>query len=154
MPILKAVTLMKNKRKKNLNVSINATTHRSGFTFIEVIMALAIVSIALVALLQLHLVSIRMADTSRIRSQAILLAREKIDEKLAAGFPQPSTNSGTEYINSLDLKWTTEVTQADPPNINGIRINDLRKISVNVRWNQGSGQKEVKLSTLVTNRNL
>jgi Tfp pilus assembly protein PilV len=117
-------------------------------------MALAIVSIALVALLRLHLVSIRMADTSRVRSQALLLAREKIEEQLATGFPQPSTNTGTEHINSLELKWSTEVTEAELPTINGIRINDLRRISVNVRWNQGPGQKEVKLSTLVANRKL
>ncbi|MHC4213057.1 MAG: type IV pilus modification PilV family protein [Planctomycetota bacterium] len=145
---------MRNKRNNNLNLSINAQKHNSGFTFIEVVMALAIVSIALVALLRLHLVSIRMADTSNVRSQALMLAREKIEEQLATGFPQTSTNTGIEHINSLDLKWSTEVTDAEPPTINGIRINDLRKISVNVRWNQGPGQKEVNLSTLVTNRNL
>ena len=128
--------------------------HNRGFTFIEVVMALAIVSIALVALLRLHLVSIRMADTSNVRSQALMLAREKIEEQLAIGFPQTSTNTGIEHINSLELKWRTEVTDAELPAINGIRINDLRKISVNVRWSQGPGRKEVKLSTLVTNRNL
>ncbi len=145
---------MRYKRNNNLNLSINAQTKNSGFTFIEVVMALAIVSIALVALLRLHLVSIRMADTSNVRSQALMLAREKIEEQLATGFPQTSTNTGTEHINSLKLKWRTEVTEAELPTINGIRINDLRRISVNVRWDQGPGQKEVKLSTLVTNRNL
>ena len=65
---------MSNKRKNKLNLSINAPIHNSGFTFIEVVMALAIVSIALVALLRLHLVSIRMADTINVRSHPLLLA--------------------------------------------------------------------------------
>ncbi len=145
---------MRNKINNKLPSSINAPVTRRGFTIIEVIMALAIVSIALVSLMRLHLVSLRMAYTGRVTSQALMLAREKIAEQLATGFGQPTTDSGTEYKNNLDFHWRTEVTDAELPTINGIVLNDLRRISVEVSFKDGSRQKEVKLSTLVANRKL
>ena len=53
-----------------------------AFTFIEVIVALTVVSISLLALLRLHLISIRMTETAEITSQAVFLADQKLAEKL------------------------------------------------------------------------
>ena len=59
--------------------------HNTGFTLVEVIVALVIVSISLLGLIRLHLISISMADSAEMTSQAVLLAEEKIAETLALG---------------------------------------------------------------------
>ena len=64
----------------------------AGFTLIEVIAALAIVSIALLGLLELHLTSIKMTDTARTTALAILVAQEKAAETAAGGWPAVGAN--------------------------------------------------------------
>ena len=73
----------------------------TGFTFVEVIVALAIVSISLLGLIRLHLISIRMVEAAEVTSQAVLLAEEKIAEALALGYPKEGTKSGTVERNAL-----------------------------------------------------
>jgi len=145
---------MNNAADDKLKMSQSTATRSRGFTFIEVIVALSIVSIALVGLLQLHLVSLRMADASQVTSQAVMLAQEKIADQLAAGFPRPDTEVGTTRHNNVDFHWSTEVTDARLPTLNGVQLSDIRRISVDVRWKHGSGQKTVGLSTLTTDRKL
>ena len=74
---------------------------RRAFTLVEVIIALAIVSIALLGLIKMHLISIRMIDSAQISAQAVLLAQEKIDEILANGYPDQGSDSGSVQKNAL-----------------------------------------------------
>jgi len=129
-------------------------TRRGAFTFIEVIVALAIVSISLLALLRLHIISIRMADTAEITSQAVFLANEKIAETLAAGYPKEGTNCGTVEKNALCLHWKTGVADLRLPQLDEAGITGLRKISVAVNWKQGAGSKHLQMSTYVADREL
>jgi type II secretion system protein I len=152
-PTLKAGILMNRDAVDNLKLS-QTTAHCRGFTFIEVIVALSIVSIAIVALLQLHLVSLRMANTGRLTSQAVMLAQEKIAEQLATGFPDTDTETGIEQYNNVDFNWTTKVTDAALAPMNGVSLDGIRRISVDVKWKHGSGNKTVSLSTLTADRNL
>lgn len=125
-----------------------------AFTFIEVMAALAIVSISLLALLRLHLTSLTVVERAQLTSQAVLLANEKIEETLAQGYPQPSTKSGTAERGALSLRWRTQVTDLDIREWDEADINGLRKISVDVSWEQGRGRKSVQLSTYVADRKL
>jgi len=125
-----------------------------AFTFVEALVALVIVSISLLALLRLHLISINMAETARTTSQAILLANEKIAETLALGYPQAGTYSGTVDKNFLCLHWKTEVTDLQLPQPDEPDITGLRKISVDVNWQQGAARKYVQMSTYVADRRL
>jgi len=126
----------------------------TGFTFVEVIVALAIVSISLLALLRLHMISISMADTAQITSQAVFLADEKIAETLALGYPEVGTDSGTVEKNALCLHWQTEVTHPQSPQLDEANITGLRKILVDVSWKQGVGRKHIQMSTYVADRKL
>ncbi len=155
MPILKAGILMSksNMAYRNRLIATEQTRTRA-FTFVEVIVALAIVSISLLALLRLHIISIGMADTAQITSQAVFLANEKIAETLAAGFPKEGTNSGTVGKNALCLDWKTEVTDLKLSQLEKEGIAGLRKISVVVNWKQGLGKKHLRMSTYVADREL
>jgi type II secretion system protein I len=126
----------------------------TGFTFIEVLIALVIVSISLLALIRLHLISIRMIETAEITSQAVLLANEKIAETLALGYPEEGTDSGTVQKNALGLHWRTEVTDIEPHQLGELDIAGLRRILVDISWEQGIRWKHLQMSTYVADRKL
>lgn len=140
-------------RKNNMS-SKNKCKLLISFTFVEVIVALAIVSISLLALLRLHIISISMAEAAETTSQAIFLADEKIAETLASGYPEEEINSGTVEKNALRFHWQTQVTDLRSPQLDGINITGLRRISVDVSWKQGTGQKHLQMSTYVADRKL
>jgi type II secretion system protein I len=127
---------------------------KKAFTFVEVIIALAIVSISLLALIRLHIISIKMADTAEITSQAVLLADGKIAETLSLGYPKKENKSGIVETNGVALHWKTEVTDLQSPQFNQADISGLREILVDVSWQQGIGRKHLQMSTYVADREL
>ena len=140
-------------------ISANRAVHLryrllTAFTFVEVIAALAIVSISLLALIKLHVVSISMADTAEITSQAVFLADEKIAETLALGYPKEGTYSGTVEKNALLMHWQTEVTELQLPQLDEVDITGLRRVFVDVSWEQGISRKHLQMSTYVADRKL
>jgi len=124
-----------------------------AFTLIEVIAALAIVSIGLLGLLHLHLVSIRMSDTAQTMAMAILLAQEKIAESSCGGPVSAGTESGTTEANGSRFTWRTEVTNADSLASYGLR-SGLQQLRVDVVWREGSGARSVQMTTYVADNRL
>jgi type II secretion system protein I len=122
-----------------------------GFTLLEALAALAVSSIALLALLQLQLVSIRTADKAEVMIQAVLLAQAKMTEVLSSGYPQLGVNSDVVEAQGHQLTWRVEVTDASlplrcrPPN----GRDRARKLSVDVTWQKGPGEKHIGLTTYV-----
>jgi prepilin-type N-terminal cleavage/methylation domain-containing protein len=72
-----------------------------GFTFLEVLVALCVVSVSIVALLNCHTISLRNYVYSQTISRATLLAEEKINEIEAKGFPEIDDQEAEEYENGL-----------------------------------------------------
>ncbi len=122
-----------------------------GFTLLEALAALAVASIALLALLQLQLVSIRTADKAEMMIQALLLAQAKMAEALSSGYPQIGVRSDTVEAQGDQFIWRVEVTDASlplsyrPPNGH----DRARKLSVDVTWQKGPGEKHIGLTTYV-----
>jgi len=137
----------------NRHVKTGATS-KSAFTFIEVLVALVIVAISLVALIRLHLISIRMTETAEITSKAVFLANEKIAEVSALGYPEKGTNSGSVEENALCLHWRTEVTDIEPGRLGETDMAGLRRIYVDISWEQGIRWKHLEMSTYVADRKL
>lgn len=124
-------------------------TTRSAFTFIEVLVALAIAAIALLGLLRLHLLSTAAAEAAQTRTQAVFLAQEKIAEASAFGFPQQGATSGAVQRNGRDFAWRTDITDANPAESNRLRLTGLRQVRAVVTWTDGSGRKTVQMTTLL-----
>jgi type II secretion system protein I len=118
---------------------------------IEVIAALAIVSIALLGLLQLHLVSLKAADRTQTLTQAVLLAQEKMAETLAGGYPPVGTRWGVAEADGASFTWRTEVAAARPsqPHQPALPLTGLRRLSVDVAWETGAGGPHVQMTTYV-----
>lgn len=155
MLILKAGTLMSDSMTGwRTGWTISSVKRARAFTFVEVIVALAIASIALLSLLKLHLLSIRCVDKAQITTQAVLLANEKIAETLAAGYPDQGHKSGTVEKNGLTLRWRAEVVDMQLPELEQQRVTGLRKVMVDVNWRRGKTGRQVQMSTCVADGKL
>ena len=135
--------------------NLYAKNHTAGgFTFIEVIIALAIASIALLALIRLHLISARAVESARMLSQAAMLADQKMAEVLSTGYPERSGRTGVVETGTGQLHWATNVVEVKPRQLNGAEVGDLRKVSVQIDWSGGVDDKCLELVTYVANRKL
>lgn len=133
------------------------TAHKGrnrAFTFVEVMIALAIVSISLMALLRLHLISAQMLDKAQIMAQAVFLADKKIAETLAADSPEEGIRSGAVEKNGLKLNWKTRVENVRSIQMDAEDIAGLWRVLVDVSWKQGTHPEHLRMSTYVANRKM
>lgn len=121
-----------------------ARADQRGFTLVEVMVALIVLSVAVVAALQLFGGGLRLARAATDHQEATLLASEKLSE-LALEDLEESTSEGSEG----DYRWTRRVTfdealepEEPDPTKPGVR---LARLSVEVRWGKN---RRVELVTL------
>lgn len=137
----------------------------NGFTLIEAVIALAVASIALLALLRLQLVGMSTADKARGLTQAVLLAQGKMAEALGSSYPSVGTTSGTVETDGEQFSWQMEVTDtrlpravtadgATPSPLPSSGRQRLRKLAVEVTWQKGPGDKHVSLTTYLAENGL
>ncbi|HNP65782.1 MAG TPA: type II secretion system minor pseudopilin GspI [Woeseiaceae bacterium] len=100
---------------------------RSGFTLIEVMVALVIVSLSLIAVTASMNQMIDAAETMRNRTYASWIAQNRIAElRLAFATPDVGTSSGeVEYANT-DWSWRAVVSETG--------VEDLYRIDVSVSF--------------------
>jgi general secretion pathway protein I len=108
-----------------------------GFTLLEVLVALVVLSTTVVAALQLFGGGLRLARTAGDHAEAALVASAKLAD-LEPGALTEGQTDGTDG----PYRWTRRVTldpallpvEADSPETLRIR---LARVSVEVRWGQG-----------------
>ncbi len=99
-------------------------TSGPGFTFLEVMVALAILATAFAAVLRLHSDSIEMLMASRVHTSAAQLAQYKMTQIEVAGLESLSFMSGAFDDIAPDYAWEVQVEPTG--------IKDWSKITVNV----------------------
>jgi general secretion pathway protein I len=112
----------------------------AGFTLLEVLVALAILSIAVVSSIQSFAGGLRLLKLSGDHQEATLLADQKIRELVT---PEPGTATGTEGA----FTWERVVTEVETPDLNIVGASVPWKvfdIAVKVRWD---GRRQVELMT-------
>jgi len=124
-----------------------------GFTLMEVIAALVIASVALVAILRLHLMSLTVCEAAECRCESVQLAQEKLAEVCAAGLPRPGSASGTENRNGHTLTWCWTVQPASG-SVDETTGAPLRRVSAVVTWPSGQGQQSIEMTRLIADRTL
>lgn len=124
-------------------------TTNSAFTFIEVLVALAIAAIGLLGLLRLHLISLASADAAQAMTQAVFIAQEKMAETSADGYPRPGAKTGTAERNGQRFAWRIEVTEARAQDVRHLALKGLRQVEAFVTWQHRGGQKSVQMTTYV-----
>lgn len=118
---------------------------RAGFTLIEVMVAVAIVAIALVPLLRLHLISLDSTIWSQDYTTAVMLAQEKLAEIPAA--PEAGEDKGAFNDPALSrFSWLSLVGEEEEV-VLGTDTEPLvvQRVEVTIFWEAGRGSRSYKL---------
>lgn len=101
-----------------------------GFTLLEVLVAVAVLGLALVSLLALHVRNLDLIARDARVTEATLLARDRMAEIAAEPFPDLGVTEGDFELEYPDrypgLRWETEVLPAPVPNIREVRVRVFR----------------------------
>ena len=116
-------------------IHFNASGRAFGFTLLEVMVALAVMSIVLVSVYRMHSQSLTMNTAARFYTQAPMLAQSKMAEievLSSSVFPEDSGDFGEEFPGYGWKASISEVTSG----ILGEAGNDLKRIDITVSLNE------------------
>jgi general secretion pathway protein I len=122
-----------------------------GFTLIEIVVALAILGVGLIVIIELFSGGLRLGRISEEYTQAVGLARMKLEEISLAEQLREGSEKG-EF--NKDFRWQVGVKKVDllpaekfpefrPPV-------ELYQIKVNILWRSGSREKSAGIETYRT----
>lgn len=115
-----------------------------GFSLIEVILALAILVIGLVAIVLLFPVGLRASRQASVLSEETLIAQSRLEEIKTFGYEKIEALEGTQG----NFKWAISLEEVAPEGI--VNPSGLRKASVTVAWKQGGQEKKDSFVTMVS----
>ena len=104
-----------------------------AFTLVEVLIALAILSIGFLAVLQGSTFSLRSTREAADLTTAVIAAESLIKEEIEKGFPQSGSEDGT-FEDGLygGISWSRQVEVLELP-----YIEELKMVTVTVLWGDG-----------------
>ncbi len=109
---------------------------QAGTTLLEVMVAIAIASIALVSFVTLVITSLDMENHARKITEATLIADEKLKEIERAGYPEPGRSEG--LVSEQDPSgYSYAMVVTDTP------IQNVRQVDIEVSWDQKRGSVEL-----------
>jgi general secretion pathway protein I len=116
---------------------------RRGFTLLEILLALSILSVVLLAVYRLHTQSIFAAQSARFQTVAPLLARQKMAEVNLGGLdaiPEPAGNFGERYPG---YTWRLAVSDTVSERL-GETAGRLKKIDLTIGLDADGSQYRVR----------
>ena len=128
------------------NEKLEANT-KSGFTFMEVIVSLVFIAIALVMFLNSTQSYQEQIITEEWRETARLLANNKMQELMAEGLSSSTVKSGDFRPEHPDMRWKTDTELSD---LDNIYVFQLTVFELSDRARPDSETKELVLETLFT----
>ncbi len=122
---------------------MNKRQRQSGFTLVEILVSLAILSIILGVLVESAGVATSNAGRMRDRAIAEWVATNRLAElRLSPTFPETGSKTGDEEMLGVNWYWKTIVQKVDD--------DDLRRVDVEVRRNEDSENPIVTLAGFVS----
>ena len=118
------------------------STAWKGFTLLEVMVALAVLSIALVVLFSQQATSISRGNEARIITKAGLLAQERMAGLLVEGRLSMGTEEGEVKDSIPPFKWRQLVEEGS--------MEGMKKLTIVVLWKEGEREREVRFVTYVS----
>ncbi len=118
-----------------------------GFTLIEIVVALLVLSIASAVIFEGFSVGFRNARTADDFAQAVLIAQSKL---APAGVSEPLSQGVTSGEELDKYGWTVTVDPLDVATDDSATPSQLRPffVAVDVVWSDGGTERTVSLSTL------
>src|SRR5919108_3458764 len=112
---------------------VKLQAHTPGFTLLEVLVAVAIVALALVTFMGLHLRSLDATIRAQDLSTAVLLAQAKMTTM--GEFPDTGEEQGKFEGPELErFQWATAVTEHTLDALDGGQPVTVRRLGVTVFW--------------------
>lgn len=116
------------------------TAKHKGFTLIEVLVALSIITIALTSVYRLQGDTFRMSSDARFYTQAPLLAKSKLTELESKGMKNASDGSGDFGDEYPGYTWSISLEEIQPDFFKGSKNSILRiglmRIDVTITQNE------------------
>jgi general secretion pathway protein I len=140
-----------NKRICKSIKNFNLRRLSKGFTLIETLVAMMLLSISLVVILQLFSGGLRSGKMADDYTRAIFYAREKMEEYLLADDFQEGIFEGTfdeNYRWLVDIKLVRPEDEDEDADEEKPSMVDLFNVDVQVFWPVGGREKNFQISTL------
>jgi general secretion pathway protein I len=127
----------------------SSTQHpASGFTLLEVMIAMAIMAIVLISVYRLHSQTLTMATANRFYTQAPLLAQSKMAQLEAISSDVVSGDSGDFGDKFPGYAWSVSTEEVSSEAL-GETAGDLNRIDVTVTLNQNEYEYTIRLYRLM-----
>ncbi|MCK5243730.1 MAG: type II secretion system minor pseudopilin GspI [Desulfobacterales bacterium] len=107
----------------------------AGFTLLEVMVAIAILAIALVAVLRSQAHTVFVAGEARLSTTASLLAQSKLAEIESNREDSTQGDFGEDFPN---YSWETSIRKTE--------LKQLREVILTIKWQEQSLTREYKVS--------
>ncbi|MGD9947571.1 MAG: prepilin-type N-terminal cleavage/methylation domain-containing protein [Desulfobulbus sp.] len=126
--------------------------HNSGFTLLEVMIAVAIIAIAVVTLLGAQSQSVSIASSAKFDTMASMLAQWKMSDLLLQDFTEITDDEGNFGEDYPQFSWKLTVTELSESETGITGTTDqVKALDIAVHSNQDSSA-EFSLRTFVYNR--
>ncbi len=120
--------------------------NRRGFTLVEVLVALAVLTIALSGMMQIFSTGMRAAASAEARTIAVLLARSQL---AAIGVETPLAAGDSEGEWDERFRWTASVSPYQDPGLGEATAAGVpHRVRVTVSWGGPRGGGSVTLTSL------
>jgi type IV pilus assembly protein PilV len=121
--------------------SINS---EEAFTLIEIMIALVVLSVGLVALAGLQISAIKGNAFSKRMTTAVTIANARLEEIKNTAYANIQSESSTQ-VSASNMNFTRQVTvNNDSPVLN------TKMVNVTVTWKDGSKSHTVPISTIIS----
>ena len=117
----------------------------TGFTLLEVVVAMAIVGLGVVTLLEIFSLGLRLEARSAARTEAVAYGRQVMDKFLirrALNAGEERGSFGSHHGWQLDIRPLRDETQLAPTGW------DVNEITLRMRYREGERDKQLEMKTM------
>jgi type IV pilus assembly protein PilV len=127
---------------------MNPVKDKRGFSILEVLIAISLLSIGIMALATLQSRGIRGNDLGNRTTQAVALAQDKLEELINTSTTQTITGGSESNIDEtgsgggiFSRSWSVQ---------NNTPVTDAQTIAITVTWNDIVGQHNMTVNGVIT----
>ena len=115
---------------------------KAGFTLVESMLTLAIMSVGLLALAGLQITALRGNDLSRRMTTAVAIAEQSLEQLKHTPYTNIQTEAASE-VTASNLRFTRQVTVTNGP------LPNTKSVSVFVSWQDQSKTHTLPIATII-----
>ncbi|MQY65136.1 MAG: prepilin-type N-terminal cleavage/methylation domain-containing protein [Clostridia bacterium] len=128
-------------------------SNNKGFTYIELVLAMAIIAFIVLAFSQLFLRTTISVKSMEFQTLAYNFAGDKMED----------IKNNVAFAGIGGPQWYPNIWQSDPPQImagttftRNVRVSalasSLKRVDIEVIWTEGGGNKSIEISTLIAEK--